>query len=515
LPAEFGAAVGRMNSNRRRLKYKKVRSNCRRCALAVDKRRAEWLCVRHSPARVTRNRWSDSAADFLCGVKANIICSLIAMLDKLFGKIRPSKLLAGLMLTAITSSAAELPARVLPAGVGVNIHFNRGHERDLDLIEAAGFKFIRMDFVWSEIEQQQGVYDWSAYDELTANLDRRGLRAYYILDYSNPRYEEMAAAKDPISGAEQKAEASPQHPESVAAFARWAAAAAKHFQGRHVIWEIWNEPNISFWKPQPDVRQYTALALATLKAVRAADPQATMVAPATSELPWPFLESFLESGALEFLDGVSVHPYRPPNRPPETAAADFQKLRALIETNAPPARKNSIPIISGEWGYSSNVQGVSPATQAAFIARQQLSNLWNGVPVSIWYDWKNDGDDPAENEHNFGAVRPDLAPKPAYTAIKTLTHELGGFSIAGRQPAASADDFVLMLTNDAGAIKLAAWTLGAPHAITLPLQPASTREIGVVNGEGQESKIGVNAGQFVLSLSGVPEYVALGRARVN
>jgi len=65
-----------------------------------------------------------------------------------------------------------------------------------DLITAAGFKFIRMDFVWSEIEQQKGVYDWSAYDELTANLDRRGIRAYYILDYSNPLYEETATSKN-------------------------------------------------------------------------------------------------------------------------------------------------------------------------------------------------------------------------------------------------------------------------------------------------------------------------------
>ena len=38
------------------------------------------------------------------------------------------------------------------------------------------------------------------------------------------------------------------------------------------------------------------------------------------------------------------------------------------------------------WGYSSNTKGVSLAQQADFIARQQLSNLLNGVPLSIWYD---------------------------------------------------------------------------------------------------------------------------------
>jgi polysaccharide biosynthesis protein PslG len=49
------------------------------------------------------------------------------------------------------------------------------------------------------------------------------------------------------------------------------------------------------------------------------------------------------------------------------------------------------------------------------------------VPISIWYDWKNDGPDLAEREHNFGTVTHDLQPKPAYTALQTLTKELRDF----------------------------------------------------------------------------------------
>jgi hypothetical protein len=41
--------------------------------------------------------------------------------------------------------------------------------------------------------------------------------------------------------------------------------------------------------------------------------------------------SFLQSGVLEFLDGVSVHPYRSANQPPETAVADYKRLRELID----------------------------------------------------------------------------------------------------------------------------------------------------------------------------------------
>jgi len=70
-------------------------------------------------------------------------------------------------------------------GAGVNIHFVTGGEKDLDMIAAAGFKFIRMDFEWQSIERTKGTYNWVAYDELTANLEKRGLCAIYILYYSN------------------------------------------------------------------------------------------------------------------------------------------------------------------------------------------------------------------------------------------------------------------------------------------------------------------------------------------
>jgi hypothetical protein len=411
--------------------------------------------------------------------------------------------------------SAELPQPVLPAGVGVNIHFTRGHDQDLDMIAAAGFRFVRMDFGWAGIERKKGEYDWSEYEELTASLEKRGIRPYYILDYSNPLYEETVTGRNPITGTEYRDTASPQHAESVAAFARWAAAAAEHFHGRHVVWEIWNEPNISFWKPKPNVGQYTALALATCKAIREADAGATIVAPATSTFPWEFLESFLKSGALEYLDGVSVHPYRSKNKPPETAMADYQRLRGLIERYAPDEGKRKMPIISGEWGYSSNNKGVPPEIQAGFIARQQLSNLLNRVPISIWYDWKNDGEDPNENEHNFGTVTHDLKPKPAYLAIQTLTRELSGYHIARRHGTGNERDFVLVLTNAKDETKLAVWTLAEPHGVTLDLMPTATTGIIRVGGAGGKKKIQVEQNRLAIELTGAPGYLSLNQVKLK
>ena len=284
--------------------------------------------------------------------------------------------------------AHELPQQVIPEGVGVNIHFTTGHTKDLDLIAAAGFKFIRMDFGWSGIERSKGDYDWAGYEELLGNLDKRGIRAVFILDYSNPLYEPEVTSTNPLTHQEHRTTASPQHPESIVAYAAWAAASAKHFHDRHILWELWNEPNIDFWSPKPDANQYTRLALTGSKAIRQADPGATIIGPASSGFPWEFLETFLKSGVLEYVDAVSVHPYRDKKRGPETAVADYQRLRQLIDRYAPAAKKETIPILSGEWGYSSHAKGISVETQAAFAVRQQLINLLSGVPLSIWYDWK-------------------------------------------------------------------------------------------------------------------------------
>src|SRR3974390_2836349 len=113
-------------------------------------------------------------------------CSIFNVQCSMFGPANPCNLAlcqlhlhtmkwnAWLILFPLISTASEIPQSILPQGVGVNIHFVTGHERDLDLIAAGGFKFIRMDFGWSGIEKKKGEYDWTGYEELIGNLHKRG-----------------------------------------------------------------------------------------------------------------------------------------------------------------------------------------------------------------------------------------------------------------------------------------------------------------------------------------------------
>lgn len=355
----------------------------------------------------------------------------------------PLFLAMAMAITCTFAWGAALPSATLPDGLGVNIHFTGAPARDLDMIQAAGFKFVRMDFIWEVVEKQKGIYDFRPYDELTDALANRGIRALYILDYSNRLYE---------------TEQSVRTEEGRQAFARFAAAAARRHRGRGVLWELWNEPNISFWKPQPSADDYMALAKVVFPAVRRADPEAICVAPATSGIPMDFLESCFRQGLLKLVDAITVHPYR--NKPPETAAADIAALRALM------ARYDRVlPVLSGEWGYSSVWKGFDAHRQGQYLPRQFLTNLSLGIPLSIWYDWHDDGPDPRESEHHFGTVTLEYTPKPAYRAMKRLVHWLRGMRFVKRLKSAP-EDYLFLFADDNRRV-VAAWTTGEPHEVEI------------------------------------------------
>jgi len=149
-----------------------------------------------------------------------------------------------------------LNVSTFPQGIGVNVHFIDPRPGEIKMIADAGFRWIRTDFQWGLTEPERGRYDFSPYERLLASLDQHGMRALFILDYGNPLYTDDKAVRG---------EAARQ------AFARWAVAAAKHFAGRGIVWECFNEPNIPmFWPPKPNVEEYIALALTVGRAFRAA-----------------------------------------------------------------------------------------------------------------------------------------------------------------------------------------------------------------------------------------------------
>jgi len=223
-----------------------------------------------------------------------------------------------------------------------------------------------------------------------------------------------------------------------------------------------------------------------------------------------FIEACCQAGLLEWWDAVSVPPYR--QTAPETAAPDYRKLRRLLKRFAPPGK--SIPILCGEWGYSSIWMGFDDAKQGRYLARQWLMNLENSIPLSIWYDWHDDGPDPNEGEVHYGTVTfpyhagasPVYQPKPAYLAAKTLTSVLDGFRFAKRLEIGSPDDYALLFRKG-NESRLAVWTTSpTPHAVRIP-SSACDFEIIAHTGEKAKSPLHAKENSLELTVNDAPQYL--------
>jgi hypothetical protein len=355
------------------------------------------------------------------------------------------------LLTLAACSSSDSPDPQPPQGgaitlgqtIGVNTHLtnagmNPEQYRDLLApLAEAGVYMIRSDLTWATVEQTPGVYDFvtPGYDHMVEAAEGLGIRILFILSYANPLYGEFNSVADV---------------ESRCAFAAYATAAANRYGGRGHTWEIWNEPNTDrFWTTAeggPNAAEYAALVESTVSALRAADPGGTIAVGAvlyflsTIDLPGisiggeRWLQALADAGVLGLGDEVTLHFYRGGN--PEGVIADVVAARAILD-----AAGESLPISSGEWGYST-YDGTTPAPidaevprylpavteerQASYIARMLLYNYSLGLPRSVYYDYLDSKDpDPSYLEEHFGIMTNDLVPKPAYTAISTLTDLLG------------------------------------------------------------------------------------------
>jgi polysaccharide biosynthesis protein PslG len=379
-----------------------------------------------------------------------------------------------------------LTSSVFPDSLGVNIKSANMTVEELDLLKQAGFKWVRFDLAWDIVEKQKGIYEFASeeqnYDYLVQNMNDRGIHVLFLLAYGNPLYD---------SGL------SPYTDEGRQAFAQYAAAAVEHFADHNVIWEIWNEPNGDFWTLPSTASSgfsteldplmvkstgWAALANAAIPAMRRADAHALIIGPALSTLSSDairFLRIANDTGALHKLDAISVHPYR--DYWPETVGEDYTELRlALQEMNL------NMPVFNSEMGYTTamfygnhggkgrpsgyGLRKLSLDQQASYLVRLYLTDLYYQIPITVWYAWPDEGDNPIEYIHNFGIVTTNRQRKPPFYAARTLTNVLNGFQYESRISLSNPKDWLLKFVRNKD-IVFALWTEEDQnsHAISLDL----------------------------------------------
>jgi polysaccharide biosynthesis protein PslG len=298
-------------------------------------------------------------------------------------------------------------------------------DRMLDAVRDSGAKWLRFDVSWAQVQwESSSTWNWAALDAVVAGARQRGLQILGTLAYTPP-WARPADCTNAVQCA----------PRNLDEYAAFAAAAAARYQGDISHWEIWNEPNWWFWRPKPDPARYAEMLRTAYPRIKAANPNAVVIAGATAPAPddgtvydeVTFLQRVYQHGGKGFFDAWSHHPYSHPHFPsfqhPQNAwqqmFATTPSIRSVLEANGDGAKK--------VWGteYGSPTSGdygvVSEATQAEH-AREALT-LWRTYPwagVLFWYSTRDVAAyGQATASWNYsGLLRHDFSPKPAWTAYR-------------------------------------------------------------------------------------------------
>jgi hypothetical protein len=291
-----------------------------------------------------------------------------------------------LLTCQVSRSEPTAPVRpnvVLPGSWGVNVH-TLFHGPALKSI---GAQWIRLTIRWQDTEpRSKGRYDWSAADRAVSHYFNNGLHLICVLaiDQLNPLYSDSAADKHKVSRI----------------IARWMGAAAKHFKGKDIIWEIGNEPEVfpmgDYWN---NAATYTEMSKLSARAIKRSDPAAKTSVLSLAWMDRPYASAALSDGILEdgTIDYLSFHGYHRKTIEPESGLAeDIEWLRAKAAAAAPVSTKTP-QIIDTETGYAladfESPKGISnwrlavysEEAQAAYLSRHFLEEISLGVPISIWY----------------------------------------------------------------------------------------------------------------------------------
>ena len=91
------------------------------------------------------------------------------------------------------------------------------------------------------------------------------------------------------------------------AWDKYVKAAAVHFKGKSIIFEISNEPEFDKW--EKFYPEYAKFNLRTAKLIRATDPAAKIMLNNVYGIPSPVNAAFFKTGGLKYIDVVSWHDY--------------------------------------------------------------------------------------------------------------------------------------------------------------------------------------------------------------
>ena len=373
-----------------------------------------------------------------------------------------STLLNAVLYGGLLGCSFQITAQTVdePFVVGVCAHeMHKGDPsgRAYAMMRDAGITSVRTDAHWAYVERQPNQLkiepSWQRYLKETA---RHGLSTQFILGYGNQHH-----------GDGEKPRSEPVR----AAYNRYVDFVTENLKGQVAYYEIWNEWDVEDPRDPAFTQDYARLIADAAGIIRQRDPAATVLAGAVTSqgIESGFALRLLENGLMQSVDGLSLHPYvhcRGWRRNTPEAWIDWM---AEVDKELTRAAGRPVPLYLTEmaWPSHQGACGIDETLQAAYLARAFfLARTLPNIKGMWWYDFRNDGTDKTEREHNFGLVRQDFTPKPAYPVLAAISEIVSQYAYLGRLENIANDVVMLRFARGEDEL-LVAWSTGKPRTVEL------------------------------------------------
>jgi hypothetical protein len=332
---------------------------------------------------------------------------------------------------------SNAPARAQPLlGVTSGAVLSEGAplRSEVRAMKASGVTALRAPFYWWTAQPTKGAPNFAATDPLVEAVSRAGIELLPI-----------AVGTPPWAARHPKLRNSP--PAGTKAYAAFMTALIGRYGPsgsfwtehpgvpklpiRH--WQLWNEPDhLHYWSDQPYAADYVKVARAARKAIKQADPGASVVMAGFADRSWDSIAAVYRAGGKGVFDVVAIHPYTFEVRNVLRIVKYARRTLRRAGDGKRPLWLTEITWSSGKRpGHPPAPFETTPADQAARLAealpllireRKQL-----GVERIFWENWISNDSNHA-NPFDFSGLRvlhPDgsVTEKPAFAEFKRIALE--------------------------------------------------------------------------------------------
>jgi hypothetical protein len=169
------------------------------------------------------------------------------------------------------------------------------------LMKEAGIGWVRMDFLWEDIEPQADTLIFDKYDKIVDLLTKNNINILGLLNYC-PGW----------ASASGKWNSPPAYNEL---FVKYASLVVKRYKDRIKYWEVWNEPDSHiYWEPQDGLKSYCLLLKEVYLALKKIDPDCKILNGGFAKGA-SIVNNLYDNNAKDYFDILNLHIFESPLNP--------------------------------------------------------------------------------------------------------------------------------------------------------------------------------------------------------